>query len=79
MAVNKVVINDETQIDLTSDTVDASHLAEGFTAHDKSGEVIVGTMSGEAPAGQWREETVDNENGQITKVVYHGYTVIPSN
>lgn len=78
MAVNKVVINDETQIDLTSDTVDASHLAEGFTAHDKSGEVIVGTMSGEAPAGQWREETVDDENGQIAKVVYHGYTVVPS-
>ena len=49
MAVNKVVINDETQIDLTSDTVDASHLAEGFTAHDKSGEVIVGSMTQDAP------------------------------
>ena len=46
MAVNKVVINNETQIDLTADTVDAAHLAKGFTAHDMKGEAIVGTMDG---------------------------------
>ena len=49
MAVNKVVINtangEETLIDLTQDTVSAETLAEGVTAHDKSGEVIIGTMS----------------------------------
>lgn len=79
MAVNKVVINDEIKIDLTSDTVSPDTLSKGITAHDKSGNVIVGTMEGGgAPSGQWREETVDNENGQITKVVYHGYTVVPS-
>lgn len=79
MAVNKVVINDEIKIDLTSDTVSPDTLSKGITAHDKSGNVIVGTMeSGSAPSGQWREETVDNENGQITKVVYHGYTIIPA-
>ena len=44
MAVNKVVINNETQLDLTADTVDAAHLAKGFTAHDMKGESIVGTM-----------------------------------
>lgn len=44
MAVNKVVINNETKLDLTADTVDAAHLAKGFTAHDMRGESIVGTM-----------------------------------
>lgn len=78
MAVNKVVINDEVKIDLTSDTVSPDTLSKGITAHDKSGNVIVGTMDGgSTPSGQWREETVDTENGQITKVVYHGYTIIP--
>ena len=79
MAVNKVVINNEIKIDLTSDTVSPDTLSKGITAHDKSGNVIVGTYEGgSAPSGQWREETVDNENGQITKVVYHGYTVVPA-
>lgn len=44
--VNKVVVNDNTILDLTSDTVDAEHLAEGYTAHDLTGAQIVGTMSG---------------------------------
>lgn len=46
MARNKVVYGNETLIDLTADTVDAAHLAQGYTAHDKSGEAITGTMSG---------------------------------
>lgn len=48
MAVNKVVMNtangEETLIDLTGDTVVASDLAEGVTAHGADGERIVGTM-----------------------------------
>ena len=36
MAVNKVVINDKTAIDLTGDTVTPSDLVEGVTAHDLS-------------------------------------------
>lgn len=52
MAINKVVINNETKLDLTADTVDAAHLAKGFTAHDMKGESIVGTMeSGGAYTG----------------------------
>lgn len=79
MAVNKVVINNEIKIDLTSDTVSPDTLSKGITAHDKSGNVIVGTMEGGgAPSGQWREETVDSQYGQITKAAYHGYTIIPS-
>ena len=45
MARNKVIYGNETLIDLTSDTVDAAHLAQGYTAHDRSGAPITGTMS----------------------------------
>ena len=41
---NKVILNGETLIDLTEDTVTAETLQEGVTAHDKSGEKIVGTF-----------------------------------
>lgn len=44
MAVNKVVYGDNTLIDLTSDTVDASHLAKDYTAHDKAGNTIIGML-----------------------------------
>lgn len=45
MAVNEVVYNGKTLIDLKSDTVTAATLAEGVTAHDKSGNKITGTMA----------------------------------
>ena len=44
MAVNKVVLGDDTLIDLTADTVSADKLSKGVTAHDMTGEAIVGTM-----------------------------------
>ena len=44
--VSKVVLSSgETLIDLTSDTLDAAHLLTGYTAHDKSGAPITGTIS----------------------------------
>lgn len=43
MAVNKVVINDKTAIDLTGDTVTPSDLVEGVTAHDATSMQITGT------------------------------------
>lgn len=43
--VNKVTVNGSTILDLTSDTVDAAHLAQGYTAHDRSGATVTGTMS----------------------------------
>lgn len=44
MAVNKVIYDGETLIDLTSDTVASDSLAKGTTAHDKTGAKIVGTL-----------------------------------
>lgn len=45
MAVNKVEINGEVKLDLTQDTVTAAKLAQGETAHDASGELIIGSMT----------------------------------
>jgi hypothetical protein len=46
MAYNKVIYKGEVLVDLTQDSVTAETLAVGATAHDKSGEVIVGTFEG---------------------------------
>lgn len=45
MDINKVVFGTNTLIDLTADTVDASYLLDGYTAHDKSGAIITGSCS----------------------------------
>ena len=44
MGYNKVVYGGKVLVDLTSDTVVASALKKGYTAHDKSGAVITGTL-----------------------------------
>ncbi len=44
MAVNKVVYNKKTLIDLTADTVNADSLLYGKIAHTASGERITGAM-----------------------------------
>ena len=46
--VSKVVYFGETLIDLTNDTVEASKLLSGFTAHDKGGAPITGTSTFDA-------------------------------
>lgn len=46
--VNKVIVNGQTKMDLTSDTVDPAHLLNGYTAHDKSGAPIKGTCTFDA-------------------------------
>ena len=45
MGVHFVQLGDETLIDLRNDSVTPETLAEGVTAHDKSGNQITGTMS----------------------------------
>lgn len=43
--VSKVVVGTETKLDLTGDTITASDLKNGVTAHDKSGAPITGTST----------------------------------
>ena len=44
--VNKVQYGNTTLIDLTSDTVTADKLMQGYTAHDRTGALITGTATG---------------------------------
>lgn len=46
MGVSKVVFNQKTLVDLTSDTVTPETLLEGITAHNASGELITGILAG---------------------------------
>ncbi len=59
MGINKIVYNGGTLIDLTGDTVTADKLMQGYTAHDKSGEVIIGTATGGGGA------VIQDENGGL--------------
>ena len=43
--ISKVEINGATLIDISNDTVTANILAEGYTAHDKTGNAITGTLT----------------------------------
>ncbi len=45
MAINKLVLGTEVKFDLTADTVTADKLAQGITAHDKTGAQITGTST----------------------------------
>lgn len=59
--VSKVIINGNTVFDLTGVTVTPDKLAKGVTAHDKSGEKIVGT----ATAGSTLYDVVEYTASEI--------------
>lgn len=44
MGVNLVIVDGDTKIDLTTDTVTAGALKKGATAHNAAGDVITGTL-----------------------------------
>ena len=71
MAVNKVVVNGEAIIDLSADTVTANKLAAGYTAHNKSGAVITGTMAGGGEPVRAKDVNFIDYDG----TVLHSYTV----
>lgn len=57
MAINKIVYNGGTLIDLTGDTVTADKLMQGYIAHDKTGEIIIGTATGGGSTGAvWQDQ-----------------------
>lgn len=48
MAISKVIYGGNTLIDLTADTVEASKLLKGITAHGADGELVTGTCTYDA-------------------------------
>lgn len=44
MAISKVIFGSNTLIDLTSDTVSADNLVDGYIAHNSAGEQISGSL-----------------------------------
>ena len=67
MGYSKVVVNGTTKLDLTRDTVSAGVMVEGYTAHDKAGEQIVGAI----PIQDGSAFTKDEETGNV--VMAAGY------
>lgn len=67
MGCNKVIINGVEKVNLTQDTVSPSSMLEGYTAHDKSGEKV----SGSIPSRTKESIYVDEETRKT--VVPSGY------
>lgn len=57
MAISKVILGDQTLMDLTNDTVTADNLLEGYTAHGANGEPILGAATGGGGSTITVEET----------------------
>ncbi len=62
MAVNKVIYDGTTLIDLTSDTVTAATLLSGYKAHDKSGAAVTGSMANQGA----NTSTISTKAGKYT-------------
>lgn len=69
MAVNKVVLGEDTLIDLTADTVSADKLSKGVTAHDMAGEPIVGTMEAGGGASADEATIITNAEGKLETAI----------
>ena len=65
MAYNKIIYGGNTLIDLTSDTITADKLAQGYTAHDRSGTSITGSME---PSQILVVDTTDEHGGTIRTI-----------
>ena len=75
MAISKVTFQGRTLIDLTADTVEASKLIVGTTAHDSAGEPIVGTSAGLTVMMEDYQELLDEwDNVKGFKISYNGET-----
>ena len=59
MAINKVIVNGETKLDLTADTATVDNVQEGFTFHDATGVQKTGTKKG-GMEGYYIEKVFDS-------------------
>lgn len=63
---NQVIVNGETILDLRSDTVTPETLQKGYTAHDKSGMKITGTLETSSVSVQPSKSVTITSNGTVS-------------
>ena len=63
---NQVIVNGETVLDLRSDTVTPETLQKGYTAHDKSGTKITGTLEASSVSVQPSKSVTITSNGTVS-------------
>lgn len=68
MGNSKIIFGNEVLIDLTSDTVESSKILSGYTAHDKSGEVITGNCTFDADTSDANATAGEVLNGKTAYV-----------
>lgn len=74
MAANKVIVNNQTILDLTADTVTAATLKKGVTAHDASGAQITGTLEsggGGSTSETWVLDSAAEHTGGDISVTFN--------
>lgn len=72
---NQVIINGETILDLRSDTVTPETLQKGYTAHDKSGAKITGTLEASSSGGAKETWVLNREVAFPESVLASGQSV----
>ena len=75
---NQVIVNGETILDLRSDTVTPETLQKGYTAHDKSGTKITGTLEASSISVQPSKSVTITSNGTATITPDDGYDALSS-
>ena len=75
---NQVIVNGETILDLRSDTVTPGTLQKGYTAHDKSGTKITGTLEASSVSVQPTKSVTYTANGTATITPDAGYDALSS-
>ena len=67
-AVNKIIVNNETLIDLTADTVEPQYLAAGKTAHGADGQVVTGTNTYDIDSSEFTARASEILSGKTAGV-----------
>ena len=75
---NQVIVNGETILDLRSDTVTPETLQKGYTAHDKSGTKITGTLEASSVSVQPSKAVTITSNGTVSVTPDAGYDGLSS-